>query len=106
MTGSQLCASGSTGPMLPCGSLFPGQRAFGIRLKAAQTHRSADRRFTMERHRMGSSGLVFFSFAIPLLFTPRVTADDAPKSPAKPNVLFIAIDDLNHWVHYLGRNEQ
>src|SRR3712207_2682222 len=24
----------------------------------------------------------------------------------KPNVLFIAIDDLNHWVGYLGRNEQ
>lgn len=26
--------------------------------------------------------------------------------PAKPNVLFIAVDDLNHWVHYLGRNDQ
>jgi arylsulfatase A-like enzyme len=24
----------------------------------------------------------------------------------KPNVLFIAIDDLNHWVGYLGRNKQ
>ena len=24
----------------------------------------------------------------------------------RPNVLFIAIDDLNHWVHHLGRNEQ
>ena len=24
----------------------------------------------------------------------------------KPNVLFIAVDDLNHWVHYLGRNAQ
>jgi arylsulfatase A-like enzyme len=24
----------------------------------------------------------------------------------KPNVLFIAIDDLNHWVGYLGRNDQ
>ena len=24
----------------------------------------------------------------------------------KPNVLFIAVDDLNHWVHYLGRNHQ
>ena len=24
----------------------------------------------------------------------------------KPNVLFIAVDDLNHWVHYLGRNPQ
>jgi arylsulfatase A-like enzyme len=33
-------------------------------------------------------------------------AADAPVPPAKPNVLFIAIDDLNHWVHYLGRNQQ
>jgi arylsulfatase A-like enzyme len=24
----------------------------------------------------------------------------------KPNVLFIAVDDLNHWVNYLGRNTQ
>lgn len=24
----------------------------------------------------------------------------------KPNVLFVAIDDLNHWVGYLGRNPQ
>jgi arylsulfatase A-like enzyme len=28
---------------------------------------------------------------------------DAPK---KPNVLFIAVDDLNHWVGHLGRNPQ
>ncbi|MCS6850556.1 MAG: sulfatase [Gemmataceae bacterium] len=26
--------------------------------------------------------------------------------PARPNVLFIAVDDLNHWVGYLGRNRQ
>jgi arylsulfatase A-like enzyme len=26
--------------------------------------------------------------------------------PAKPNILFIAVDDLNHWVGYLGRNPQ
>jgi arylsulfatase A-like enzyme len=25
---------------------------------------------------------------------------------AKPNVLFIAVDDLNHWVGHLGRNKQ
>ncbi|QOV88066.1 sulfatase [Humisphaera borealis] len=28
------------------------------------------------------------------------------KPDRKPNVLFIAVDDLNHWVGYLGRNEQ
>jgi iduronate 2-sulfatase len=26
--------------------------------------------------------------------------------PTRPNVLFIAIDDLNHWVRYLDRNDQ
>jgi len=24
---------------------------------------------------------------------------------AKPNILFIALDDLNHWVGYLGRKQ-
>jgi arylsulfatase A-like enzyme len=28
------------------------------------------------------------------------------RAAEKPNVLFIAIDDLNHWVGYLGRNPQ
>jgi arylsulfatase A-like enzyme len=30
----------------------------------------------------------------------------AADPPAQPNVLFIAIDDLNHWVGHLGRNPQ
>lgn len=30
----------------------------------------------------------------------------AADAPRKPNVLFIAIDDLNHWVGHLGRNPQ
>ncbi|MBI5387918.1 MAG: sulfatase [Verrucomicrobia bacterium] len=30
----------------------------------------------------------------------------AQNLPTKPNVLFIAVDDLNHWVGYLGRNPQ
>ena len=34
---------------------------------------------------------------------PAAQAADAPK---KPNVLFIAVDDLNHWVGHLGRNTQ
>src|SRR5512135_270556 len=34
------------------------------------------------------------------------SAAEAVRLPAKPNVLFIAIDDLNHWVGYLGRNPQ
>src|SRR3954462_5692439 len=30
----------------------------------------------------------------------------AAETPKKPNVLFIAVDDLNHWVGHLGRNPQ
>lgn len=30
----------------------------------------------------------------------------AAGEPKRPNVLFIAVDDLNHWVGYLGRNPQ
>jgi arylsulfatase A-like enzyme len=30
----------------------------------------------------------------------------AQGSPSRPNVLMIAVDDLNHWVGYLGRNKQ
>ena len=34
-----------------------------------------------------------------------IDADPATRTP-RPNVLFIAVDDLNHWVGYLGRNRQ
>lgn len=36
-------------------------------------------------------------------WSPLQAQDDAAK---QPNVLFIAVDDLNHWVGYLGRNMQ
>src|SRR3712207_6782605 len=39
------------------------------------------------------------------LFAPISLAADL-KYGQKPNVLFIAVDDLNHWVGYLGRNPQ
>src|SRR5687767_16040619 len=39
-----------------------------------------------------------------LILIPVARAADAPAQ--KPNVLFIAIDDLNHWVGYLNRNPQ
>src|ERR1700758_5266051 len=35
-----------------------------------------------------------------------VSAPAGAAEPRKPNVLFIAVDDLNHWVGYLGRNAQ
>lgn len=34
------------------------------------------------------------------------TAAADPKAKPKPNILFIAVDDLNHWVGYFGRNTQ
>jgi arylsulfatase A-like enzyme len=36
---------------------------------------------------------------------PPVSAAESPTG-RKPNVLFIAVDDLNHWVGHLGRNKQ
>ena len=30
----------------------------------------------------------------------------AAESKTRPNVLFIAVDDLNHWIGHLGRNPQ
>lgn len=35
-----------------------------------------------------------------------VTLSSEAAEPRKPNVLFIAVDDLNHWVGHLGRNPQ
>ncbi len=51
-----------------------------------------------------------FCLALPciafLSLGTRVGAADTGTNSSKPNVLFIAIDDLNHWVGYLGRNAQ
>ncbi len=40
------------------------------------------------------------------LFLALLRAAGAEHVQAKPNVLFIAVDDLNHWVGHLGRNPQ
>ena len=44
------------------------------------------------------------------LMAGSVSAADGASAPApakaKPNVLFIPVDDLNHWVGHLGRNKQ
>ena len=47
--------------------------------------------------------LASVSFACAVFFASALCAADAPK---KPNVLFIAIDDLRDWVGYLHHNEQ
>src|SRR4051794_10390009 len=42
-----------------------------------------------------------------LLTLTALAASPSAEAPARrPNVLFIAVDDLNHWVGYLGRNRQ
>jgi arylsulfatase A-like enzyme len=50
-----------------------------------------------------------FPFAAALLAAPQLPAAPAGRpaaAPARPDVLFIASDDLNHWVTHLGRNPQ
>lgn len=41
-----------------------------------------------------------------LLASALAVATNLPAAAPKPNVLFIALDDLNHWVGYTGRNPQ
>src|SRR6478736_2391186 len=45
-------------------------------------------------------------FICTCLATTAGTLSAHAEPPTKPNVLFIAVDDLNHWVGYLGRNRQ
>ena len=45
-----------------------------------------------------------FLFVLSASASPLVATEPEPNT--KPNVLFIAVDDLNHWVGYLGRNQQ
>ena len=40
------------------------------------------------------------------LFEPAIRGIGIARGADKPNVLFIAVDDLNHWVGHLGRNRQ
>jgi arylsulfatase A-like enzyme len=46
----------------------------------------------------------FFLYLLPQQSPLKVVNAAQPKP--KPNVLFIAVDDLNHWVKHLGRNPQ
>src|SRR5688500_19128112 len=46
----------------------------------------------------------FFGIASVLLFL--FLPPGHAQTNSKPNVLFIAVDDLNHWVGHLGRNKQ
>ncbi len=37
---------------------------------------------------------------------PTKAGGELQKNPSRPNVLMIVADDLNHWVHHMGRNRQ
>jgi arylsulfatase A-like enzyme len=51
--------------------------------------------------------LLWIAVATTLFAASSPAADSSRKNPAaKPNILFIAVDDLNHWVGYTGRNPQ
>ena len=41
-----------------------------------------------------------------ILFSLIVALTLSARAAEKPNVLFIPVDDLNHWVGHLGRNKQ
>jgi len=43
---------------------------------------------------------------LPCLIVQGAAGLSAQSRPAQPNVLFVAVDDLNHWVGHLGRNPQ
>ena len=52
-------------------------------------------RWTRSAQRSVLLGLLWLTFIVP---------DQILSAEKQPNVLFIAVDDLNHWVHHLGRN--
>lgn len=65
-----------------------------------------------QRHAASASGSWFSDkYLVPLFLlavlsaSPQLAAESDNKS-SKPNVLFIAIDDLNHWVGHLGVHPQ
>lgn len=58
-------------------------------------------KFASRRNFLKAATLTTVSFVL-----GRTHASGADSGGQRPNVLFIAIDDLNHWVGYMGRNPQ
>ena len=48
----------------------------------------------------------FFRFLFIAFFSILIGCDSPKAEEEKPNILFIAIDDLNDWVGYLGGHPQ
>ena len=56
-------------------------------------------------HRTWSSGVKHIALFVASVVSSTVVAVSQEKL-SQPNILFIAVDDLNHWVGHLGRNAQ
>ncbi|MEM8910779.1 MAG: sulfatase [Planctomycetota bacterium] len=56
------------------------------------------------QHRAPFRRITLMAWSVLILWVPRSVA--AELRPQRADVLFIAIDDLNHWVGHLGRNPQ
>ena len=86
------------------GLIFPGAAGCGAerfgrskRLFSAARSGQAPRLMTPLRRRALLLLLPCLAWLTPALHAAEVT---------RPNILFIAVDDLNHWVGHLGRNPQ
>src|SRR5205085_6472516 len=53
-----------------------------------------------------TSTFLISAVCLSALAWPGASLAQEKKTPKPPNVLFIAVDDLNHWVGHLGRNKQ
>lgn len=58
------------------------------------------------REFLQQTSLLAAAAALPQAIGAGQPAEGTATNPKRMNVLFIAIDDLNHWVGYLGRNAQ
>ncbi len=55
------------------------------------------------KNRVIIAGVLMGLVLIPQLGTAR---EQGANSGVRPNILFIPVDDLNHWCGYTGRNKQ
>jgi arylsulfatase A-like enzyme len=77
-----------------------------IRMKG-QNHHCEVRYVKMPTLKSRTTDLCWTLLLLSFASAPLLRAwSSKPPQPTKPNVLFIAVDDLNHWVRHLGRNEQ
>jgi arylsulfatase A-like enzyme len=66
-------------------------------------HRPGRRASSLQRVLAASAAFTLVTAAI---VAPQGGGPSPGRLAPKPNILFIAVDDLNHWVRHLGRNPQ